>query len=103
MIIQTAADVTEAVLAEHPKEVQRLLRVIRDQAAGLMGKKTAPEMIAQRYKMGLDDAREWFSAVRWNTGAPVDKAMLREVSDMLFDLGMLEHKATEEELARLAV
>ncbi|MEO8590969.1 MAG: ABC transporter substrate-binding protein [Flavobacteriales bacterium] len=93
---------TEAVLAEHPKEVKRLLKVIRDQAAGLMGKKTAPEMIAQRYKMGVEDAREWFGAVRWNTDGRVDKTMLREVSDTLFDLGMLEHKATEEEVAGLA-
>ncbi len=93
---------TEALLAQHPKEVQRLLKVIRDQVAGLMAKKTAPEMIAQRYRMGVDDAREWFGAVRWNTGAPVDKAMLGEVSNTLFDLGMLEYKATEEEVARLS-
>ncbi|HMC97950.1 MAG TPA: hypothetical protein VKG92_09860 [Flavobacteriales bacterium] len=93
---------TEAIRAGHPKEVQRLLKVIRDQAAGLMQKKTAPEMIAQRYKMGLEDAREWFSSVRWNTDGRVDKTMLREVSDTLFDLGMLEHKATENEVAALA-
>lgn len=93
---------TEAVLAQHPKEVQRLLKVIRDQVAGLMAKRTAPEMIAQRYKMGVDDARKWFGAVRWNTGTPVDKTMLRAVSDTLFDLGMLEHKATEDDVAGLS-
>jgi len=89
---------TEAVLARHPKEVQRLLKVIRDQAAGLMQKKTTPEMIAQRYKMELEDAREWFNGVRWNTDGKVDVKTLHAASETLFNLGMLDHRATGEEL-----
>ncbi|MBK6830364.1 MAG: hypothetical protein IPG92_06260 [Flavobacteriales bacterium] len=63
---------TEAMLAECPKEVQRLLKAIRDQAAGLMEKKTAPETIVQRYKMKLEDAQAWFAGVKWNTDGKVD-------------------------------
>lgn len=70
---------TNALLAEHPNEVERLLKVIRDQATGLMTKKTAPEVIAHRYSMPLEDARAWFESVRWNNGAPVEEAALRSV------------------------
>ncbi|MBL0127145.1 MAG: ABC transporter substrate-binding protein [Flavobacteriales bacterium] len=74
---------SEAILAEHPKEVGRLLKVIRDQAAGLMQKKTAPEIIAQRYKLSVADAKAWFNGVKWNTGGPVDlEAMKRVVADL---------------------
>jgi ABC-type nitrate/sulfonate/bicarbonate transport system substrate-binding protein len=80
---------TDAVLAEHPREVERIQKVIRDQARGLMEKKTAPEMVAQRYRMGLDDAREWFSGVRWNTDGRMDPAVLEGVVKALVDAGML--------------
>lgn len=88
----------EAVLAEHPKEVQRLLKVIRDQVAGLMQKKTATEMIAQRYKMSVDDAREWFAGVKWNTDGVVDKAALKRVVETLFSVGMLPERPSSEQL-----
>lgn len=70
---------TEAILETHPKEIDRLLKVIRDQASGLMLKKTAPAMVAHRYGMALTDAQEWFAGVRWNTGAKAEVAMLNEV------------------------
>ena len=69
----------ESVLEAHPQEIARLLKVIRDQAAGLMSKKTAPAMVAQRYGLSLEDAQEWFSAVRWNTGASAEVSMLNDV------------------------
>ncbi|HRD51581.1 MAG TPA: ABC transporter substrate-binding protein [Flavobacteriales bacterium] len=81
---------SEAILAEHPMEVQRLLKVIRDQAAGLMQKKTAPEMIAQRYKMSLEDARAWFSGVKWSADGKVDEAGLRTVCSSLVKAGIVE-------------
>jgi sulfonate transport system substrate-binding protein len=86
---------TEAILAEHPMEVQRLLKVIRDQAAGIMQKKTAPEMIAQRYKLSLEDAGAWFSGVKWSTDGKVDEAKLRTVCSTLVKAGILEPHAEQ--------
>ncbi|HRH38567.1 MAG TPA: ABC transporter substrate-binding protein [Flavobacteriales bacterium] len=80
---------TVAILAEHSKDIARLLKVIRDQAAGLMQKKAAPEMIAQRYTMSDADAREWFSAVKWNTDGKVDGEALERVARKLVGAGML--------------
>jgi len=92
---------TEAVLGEHPKDVKRLLKVIRDQAAGLMQKKTAPEIIAQRYKMSVDDARDWFSGVRWNTDGQVDQEALARVALTLMEAGILPKQPTETLAERL--
>lgn len=94
---------TEAMLAEYPKEVQRLLKVIRDQAAGLMQKKTAPEMIAQRYKMKLEDAQAWFAGVKWNTDGKVDADGLARVVETLLSVGMLTKEEADEFAARLVL
>ncbi|MBL0045168.1 MAG: ABC transporter substrate-binding protein [Flavobacteriales bacterium] len=78
------------VLEEHGDAVQRLLKVVRDQARGLMEKKSAPDMIAQRYGMTVADAKEWFTSVRWNTGGVLDPKDLLVVAETLFSVGMAD-------------
>ncbi len=89
----------ESVLAAHPKEVERLLKVIRDQAAGLMTKKTGPAMIAQRYGMSMEDAQEWFSMVRWNTGASVEPTVLKDVVNALCEVGIPTSSTATDDIA----
>lgn len=80
---------TEAILESNGTDVARLLRVIRDQAKGVMEKKSAPEMIAQRYRMSETDAQAWFAGVRWNVDGKKEEAMLARVADTLQAAGML--------------
>lgn len=80
---------SDAVLAEHPDKVLRALKVIRDQAAGLMQKKTAPEMIAQRYKLELEDARAWLTSMRWNSGKALEPEALVQVVQALESIDAL--------------
>lgn len=89
---------TEAVLQAHPKEIGRLLKVLRDQAAGVMAKRTAPEMIAHRYGLSLSDAQEWFATVRWNSGAPIGLEALRAVVKTLDEAGSSSATASMEDL-----
>ncbi len=85
---------SEAILKEHPALVKRVLKVVRDQAQGLMSKKTAPEMIAQRYKMSVEDAQAWFASVEWNTDGKVDGAKLETVCASLVTAGIIDaHRA----------
>lgn len=91
--------VREEVLEEHPREVGRMLKVIRDQSAGLMAKKTAPEIFAKRYSMVPADAQEWFAGVRWNTGEPLEEATLAKVVSTLSSAGFQEMPTTSEGLA----
>lgn len=94
---------TEAALAEHPKEIARVLKVIRDQAVGLMQKKTAPEMIAQRYKLSVEDAREWFADVRWSTDGAVDRSALSAACASLVQAGIIEPTLVQHADALLAL
>jgi len=91
---------SEATLAEHRGPMQRMLKVIRDQAFGVMCKKTAPEMIAQRYAMGLEDARAWLAEVRWNTGQAIDGRTLATVVEALRTTGRHEEKPSPQELEK---
>ena len=88
-----------AVLEEHAVLVDRLLKVIRDQAKGLMQKKAAPEMIAQRYGLELADATAWFEQVRWNTGSALEEASFLPVVAALVASGALDTAPGAGELA----
>lgn len=92
---------SEAVLQQHPREVQRLLKVLRDHVKGLMEKKAAPEMIAQRYSMDLADAQDWFNGVKWNTDGKVDAVALDKVVASLVRAGMLDTALSAGASARL--
>lgn len=86
------------VLEEHGDAVQRLMKVVRDQARGLMEKKSAPEMVAQRYGMALGDAKEWFGEVRWNIDGKMAPDALSAVHDALVRSGIVDRHDTESGL-----
>ena len=91
------------VLEEHGDAVQRLLKVVRDQARGLMEKKSAPDMIAQRYGMTVADAKEWFGGVRWNVDGTMDPARLSPVLETLVRSGSLDQPVPGTALAKQLV
>lgn len=91
------------VLEEHGDAVQRLMKVVRDQARGLMEKKSAPEMVAQRYGMALSDAKEWFGGVRWNVDGKVVPDAMLHVASTLHGAGSLMAMPTDQTLAALLV
>ncbi len=72
----------------------RTLKVVRDQARGLMEKEQAPEMIAQRYGMSVEAAKEWFSTVRWNLDGRMDDGAFKAVHGMLSELGLVSGSGT---------
>jgi ABC-type nitrate/sulfonate/bicarbonate transport system substrate-binding protein len=89
------------VLEAHAKEVALTLKVVRDQARGLMAKRTAPEMIAQRYGLTVDDAREWFGGVRWNLAGGVDEPSIGAVYAVLHQVGMIAAPGPSDHIAAL--
>ncbi len=79
----------EAAIAAHRPALHRTLKVVRDQARGLMEKKQAPEMIAQRYGMSVEAAKEWFSTVRWNLDGRMNAEALEQVAGTLRATGLI--------------
>jgi hypothetical protein len=86
-----------SMLKEHGPLVDRLLKVVRDQASGLMSKKDAPAIIAQRYGLALDDASAWFGNVRWNCSGRIDPLTVAEVTTALHANGLLSEALDAEE------
>ena len=91
------------VLEAQSDAVRRVVKVVQDQARGLMEKKSAPEMVTQRYGMSVAAAKEWFGEVRWNTNGSVDVKALHAVSNTLFSIGLVEKERTKEELKVITV
>lgn len=89
---------SETALTAHPMEIRRLLKVLWDQVAGLMSKKTAPELIAKRFALAQPDAEEWFAGVRWNTGAPLTEEVLQRVVAALVSAGAVEELPSDAAL-----
>jgi ABC-type nitrate/sulfonate/bicarbonate transport system substrate-binding protein len=95
--------VSNAFVEENRPELERMLKVIRDQAAGLMTKRTAPEMVAHRYGLKVEDAKAWFADVRWNTGVPINVAGLEQVARQLTTAGVPGSSEGLEECLKSAV
>ncbi|MFZ1688662.1 MAG: ABC transporter substrate-binding protein [Flavobacteriales bacterium] len=93
--------VRNEVLAEHAKAVQTTLKVVRDQAQGLMQKKNAPAMVAQRHGLTVADAEQWFKDVRWNVDGKVDAEALFKLCDTLQGVALLDGPVKPEELSGL--
>ena len=90
------------VLEAQGDSVRRVVKVVQDQARGLMEKKSAPDMVAQRYGMSVVAAKDWCGSVRWNTTGNVDVKALQEVSRTLHALGLVDRDHSEEELKTVA-
>ena len=95
--------VRNEVLAEHAKAVERTLKVVRDQAQGLMQKKNAPAMVAQRYGLKVADAEPWFNSVRWNVDGKVDAEALSKVCNTLHGVALLDGPVKAEDLPGLVL
>jgi hypothetical protein len=84
------------VVEEFGPDIGRSLKVVRDQAAGLMSKRSAPEMIAQRYAMPVEDAKTWFTATRWSLDGRVDPQVIASVTGALHRCGLLDQTLDAE-------
>lgn len=87
-----------AALAEYGPHIDVLLRVLRDQAKGLMMKKDGAALVAERQGLDPADAAEWFASVRWNTDGRVDARALHTVADTLHAVGLLDRSFSFEEV-----
>lgn len=73
----------------HHQEVQRVLRIVREQAKAFTGQQHAPEQVMERYGLPAAEARRWFSAVRWNMDDRIDLPSLSLTARTLAEAGML--------------
>lgn len=70
---------TEKVLAEKPKVVSKMLRIINRSCAQFMERDNAIELVSQRYGIAERDAAKWYHATEWATDGWVSNKMLKNV------------------------
>lgn len=80
----------------HPGEVERALRIVREQANVFIGQRHAPEQVMERYGLPESEARRWSAAVRWNMDGRIDLASLCHAARTLAEAGMLPGGPPEE-------
>jgi len=59
--------VRNEVLTERAGDIKNVLEIINDSTASLMSSPEACQMISNRYKLKLDQVKEWYSQTKWST------------------------------------
>lgn len=86
-----AVAVRDDVLKNHSEQVKRILEIVSKSSADLHADPAAAGVIAQRYPLQMEDAKEWLSKTRWNTDFECPAEALDKVAGYLKMLGLLEN------------
>ena len=55
-------------------------------------KEASLQLISERFHLLPEDAATWFSSTRWSAGRQVNREMLHNVLNTLYDLQIIDHK-----------
>ena len=80
---------TEKILAEKPKVVSKMLRIIHRSCAQFMERDNAIEMVSERYGIEIKDTTRWYHATEWSTDGWVSNKMLKNVVYTLKEAGII--------------
>lgn len=81
---------TDKMLESNREVVNRILAIVQLQAKELKEDESTVELLLDRYQLSEDDAKQWFSSVEWSLSSTMDDTILKNVSNTLKDLGLLE-------------
>ena len=80
----------QSFLDEHGTVVKTTLEIVQGEAKALMEDPKAPERIAERYSLQVEDARAWFAETQWGQGFDVPEEALMRAITSLNNLGVIE-------------
>ncbi len=78
----------DEILTGRTTEVGRVVDAVVAQAGMLMASATGPELVADRYGIGLDAATEWFAATTFATRQPMPADIATDVAETLQRAGL---------------
>lgn len=58
----------------------------------------APQKVAEKYDLLIEDAAAWFSQTLWATDSKISEQMLEEVMKTLYELGSIVNKPSLSQL-----
>lgn len=76
------------VVTGRTTELGRIVDSVVNHAGRLMARADGPELVAERYGLTVDTAKEWFDATEFAARQPIDPGMSRTVLDTLARAGL---------------
>lgn len=89
--------VRETVLEQRAAEVRKVFEVIDVECQALMSNPDAADLIAARYELEPEEAREWFAHVRWHIGFDEPTEDLDRVIGFLEQLSIVDSMGARPE------
>ncbi|MBT8269657.1 MAG: ABC transporter substrate-binding protein [Bacteroidia bacterium] len=84
-------------IKEQNNHLQTILEIINTTSMEFKQIPSIDRMIANRYGQDIDDVKEWLSLTEWSS-EQIDGATLDRVQKQLFDLGIIDRIAANDEL-----
>lgn len=90
--------VRNELVHQQPEAIQKVLDIVRDSCRQLKNNPDAVQLVARQYQLQPEDAASWFRDVKWATDNTVERSLLHQVMDTLFELRLIDKKVAPEQL-----
>lgn len=78
------------IIESHLSALKKVLSVVNRAVKSFMKDPNAPQSVAQRYSLKLDDAATWFAHTRWAVGEELAPDVLPNVVQTLYELKVID-------------
>ena len=82
--------VNESFLQKNASSVQAALKVINQQSSDLMQAANAASMIAKRYRLRVEQVKQWFELTAWDVGFECPEDAIKTTVSYLQRLKIIE-------------
>lgn len=89
---------SEKMIAENSEALQKMLQVIYFVNYQFMHSLFSIEMVSEKYRLPLEDVRQWFHNTEWATNAVVTEKLLSNVQFTLMQTEIIANKIAFEKL-----
>lgn len=95
--------VRNEIAREHAAAVEEVLGIVAESCRRLKNRPDAASLIARHYQLKEEDAQNWLSEVAWASDNTIEKTLLEEVMESLYQLKLIEEKVAPEELCHTTI
>lgn len=90
--------VRKEIMINRPKTIELLQKTIIQSIKTVQKKKDLAEILSNRYHIASEDIQKWLKITKWGTQNSVKYASLKSVAQTLYDLKLIQHIPTEQDL-----
>ena len=91
--------VRNEILKNHSETIRTILEIINNKTNQFKKIKNIDQELASRYKLKIEDIREWLSITNWSQ-KNLDKQTFNKIQNQLFELKIIDKKLTFESIIK---